>query len=181
VKNKYSFEPVSVRVYNTGKDTIKGFNLAYRINNQINPYAQIFDSVLVPFRDTVTVTFKDKVDFYKYGLYSITAYGFNNSDDYIRNDTASYDFRHELTDSLIVYPNPFRDQFTIYINSKYSERIIITLNNSAGTKVFEETKNITAGKNPIIIYEPWLSPGVYTINIRTNRGINSLKVIKLRK
>ena len=125
--------------------------------------------------------FTEKVNFYRYGLYDITAFSLNNSDDYLLNDTASFAFRNELTDSLIIYPNPFTEQFTIYINSKYSERIRITINNAAGTQVYEMEKNINAGKNPVIISAPWLSPSVYFVNIRTNRGITTLKVIKTKK
>jgi hypothetical protein len=136
---------------------------------------------VIPFGDTVTVEFTEKVNFYKYGLYEITSYSLNNADDYLMNDTASYEFRNELTDSLIIYPNPFTEQFTIYINSKYSERIRITINNAAGTQVYEMEKNINAGKNPVIISAPWLSPSVYFVNIQTNRGISTLKVIKTKK
>ena len=181
VKNKYSMEPVAVKVVNIGKDTINGFNLSYKVNSQAIPVKQFFNQKVVPYGDTVTVEFTEKFNFYRYGLYSITAYSSGNNDDYLMNDTASYEFRHELTDSLVVYPNPFQERFTIYINSKYSERILMTIYNNAGIQVFEEVKNITAGKNPIIINEPWLSAGVYTVSIRTNRGTNTLKVIKLRK
>ncbi|HUX96486.1 MAG TPA: C25 family cysteine peptidase [Bacteroidales bacterium] len=180
-KNKYSFEPITVKVLNVGKDTIKSFNLAYKINEQSIPVEEFFDKPVIPFGDTVTVEFTEKVNFYRYGLYNITSYSLNNSDDYLLNDTASYEFKHELTDSLIIYPNPFTEQFTIYINSRYAERIRITINNMAGTQVYEIEKNITAGKNPVIISAPWLSPSVYYVTIRTNRGITTLKVVKNRK
>jgi len=181
VKNKYSYEPITVKLLNIGRDTINGFNLAYKINNQSPPVEEFFKTKVVPFGDTVTVEFAEKVNFYKYGLYNITSYSFNNSDDYLLNDTASFAFKHELTDSLIIYPNPFNEQFTIYINSKYTERITISLNNMAGTKVYETEMNISAGKNPVVIKAPWLSPSVYYVNIRTNRGTMVLPVIKIRK
>jgi uncharacterized repeat protein (TIGR01451 family) len=180
-KSKYSYEPIKVKVLNVGKDTIKSFNLAYKVNDQSVPVQQLFNTKVIPFGDTVTVEFTEKVNFYRYGLYEITAYSLNNSDDYLMNDTASYEFRNELTDSLIIYPNPFTEHFTIYINSKYSERIRITINNAAGTQVYEMEKNINAGKNPVIISAPWLSPSVYFVNIRTNRGTTTLKVIKTKK
>ncbi len=180
-KNKYSFEPITVKVLNVGRDTIKSFNLAYRINEQSAPVEELFDEPIIPFGDTVTVEFTEKVNFYRYGLYNITSYSLNNSDDYLLNDTASYEFRHELTDSLIIYPNPFTEQFTIYINSRYDERIRITMTNMAGTQVYEKEKNITAGKNPVIISAPWLSPSVYYVTIKTNRGLTTLRVVKTKK
>jgi len=181
VKNKYSFETIAVKLLNIGKDTINGFNLAYSVNNQAAPVQQYFKNKVVPFGDTLTVEFTEKVNFYRYGLYKITSYAYNNPDDYLLNDTASYEFKHELTDSLIIYPNPYKEQFTLYINSRYSEKITITITNTAGTKVFEMEKNISAGKNPVIVNAPWLSASVYYVNIRTNRGTTTLPVIKLKK
>jgi hypothetical protein len=180
-KNKYSLEPITVKLLNVGKDTIEGFNLAYKINNQSIPVEEFFDKKVIPFGDTVTVEFTEKVNFYRYGLYNITSYAFNNSDDYILNDTTEYAFLHELTDSLIIYPNPFTEQFTLYINSRYSEKIRITLNNAAGSTVLDIERDIYAGKNPVIIRAPHLSPAIYFVNIRTNRGIVSLPVIKTKK
>lgn len=180
-KNKYSFEPITVKLLNVGKDTIDGFNLAYKINNQSIPVEEFFDKKVVPFGDTVTVEFTEKVNFYRYGLYNITSYAFNNGDDYILNDTADYAFLHELTDSLIIYPNPFTEQFTLYINSRYSEKIRITLNNAAGSTVLDLERYIYAGKNPVIIRAPHLSPAIYFVNIRTNRGVVTLPVIKTEK
>jgi len=180
-KNKYSLEPITVKLLNTGKDTINGFNLAYMVNNQYPPVEEYFDKKIIPFGDTVSVEFTEKVNFYRYGLYNITSYSFNNSDDYILNDTANLAFLHELTDSLIIYPNPFTEQFTLYINSRYSEKIRITINNTAGIQVYEMEKNIVAGKNPVVITAPWLSPSVYYVNIYSNRGKNTLKVIKTNK
>lgn len=180
-KNKYSLEPITVKLLNVGKDTINGFNLAYKINNLATPVGEYFKTKVFPFGDTVTVEFKEKVNFYRYGLYQITTYLYNNSDDYKLNDTARVDFKNELTDSLVIYPNPFTEQFTLYINSRYSEKISITLNNAAGLTVYKMEKNILAGKNPIIISAPWLSPSMYFVNIRTNRGIVTLPVIKTKK
>jgi hypothetical protein len=180
-KNKYSYEPITVKLINTGKDTINGFNLAYKVNNQFNPVEEFFDKKVIPFGDTVTVEFTEKVNFYRYGLYNITSYAFNNNDDYILNDTADFAFLHELTDSLVIYPNPFTEQFTLYINSRYAEKIRITMNNNAGITVYEMEKDILAGKNPVIIRAPNLAPSIYYVNIRTNRGNVTLPVIKTKK
>jgi hypothetical protein len=145
------------------------------------PVEEYFKTKVIPFGDTVTVEFTEKVNFYRYGLYEITSYAFSNDDDYIRNDTANYDFLHELTDSLIIYPNPFTDQFTLYINSRYSEKVRITMNNAAGMTVYDIEMDILAGKNPVIIRAPHLSPSMYYVNIRTNRGYVTLPVVKTKE
>jgi len=90
-------------------------------------------------------------------------------------------FINDLTDSLTIYPNPFTDNFTVYINSRYPDIATISMFNLLGEKVYEMRTNILVGKNPVVINLPWLSPAVYIVNIKTNRSANSLRVIKIRR
>ena len=180
-KNRYSMEPIIVKLMNIGRDTINGFTLAYSVNNQ-TPVRQTFTDKIVPsFKDTITVEFSEKYDFYKFDMYNITVYAVNNNDDYNRNDTAGYVFINELTDSLRIYPNPFTDHFTVYINSRYPDIATISMFNLSGEKVYETRVNILVGKNPVVINTPWLSPAVYIVNIKTNRSAHSLRVVKIRR
>jgi hypothetical protein len=52
--------------------------------------------------------------------------------------------------------------------------------NLSGEKVYETRVNILAGKNQVIINAKWLSPAIYIVNIKTNRGTNTLRVVKIR-
>ena len=180
-KNSYSMEPITVKLMYLGRDTIYGFRLAYTINESA-PVQQTFVYRIMPqLRDTVTVEFFEKYDFSNLDRYNITVYAFNNNDDYSRNDTASYLFIKELADSLIIYPNPFTDRFTVYINSRYSDMTTISMFDLSGKKVYETKVSISEGKNQVIINTPWLSPAVYIVNIRNNRKTHSLRVVKIRR
>ena len=50
-------ETISAKVLNLGADTLKGFNLAYSINDHF-PVEQFFSENVVPYGDSVTVSFR---------------------------------------------------------------------------------------------------------------------------
>jgi len=177
----YSMEPITVKLVNLGRETINGFTLAYTINGSA-PVQQTFYETIVPsLTDTVTVEFFEKFDFYHFDRYNITVYAVNNNDDYSSNDTVNYMFIHELKEPLIIYPNPFIDRFTVFIYSQYSDVTTISMFDLSGKKVYETHVNVSVGQNSVIINTPWLPPAVYIVNIRTNRGTTSMRVIKARR
>jgi hypothetical protein len=180
-QDQYGQEILSVKVLNSGKDIIDGFNLAYSINGRM-PVQQHFDNTIPPNGDTLTVAFRTKIDLSKFGIYNITAYGIDNDDDYIFNDTISMKLENtRINDSLIVFPNPFRDKFTVFINSQNSDRILITLTNGSGSTFYSIEKDILSGENPIIISDARIVPGLYYLTIRgkkINKTVPVLKVIK---
>jgi hypothetical protein len=180
-RNRYSMEPVQVKLTNVGTDTIDSFTLAYRVNSQAIPVQETFIRKIIPFGDTATVEFSEKFDFSRFDRYDITVYAVENSDDYNRNDTASYMFVNELTDSLTIYPNPFIDRFTVYINSSYYDRATISIINMSGKTVYETQTGIVTGKNPVVINAPQLPPSIYTVIIRTSRETKSLRAVKTMK
>jgi len=49
------------------KRHINGFNLAYKINDYLSPIVQYFDNKVIPYGDSVTVSFKAMADLSKYG------------------------------------------------------------------------------------------------------------------
>jgi hypothetical protein len=180
-QKKYGQEIVTVKMLNPGKDVINSFNLAYKINNQ-DPVKQTFTTTINPNSDSVSVSFLKSVNLSKFGIYNITAYGYDNNDDYILNDTTSVQIENmEIKDSLSIFPNPFTDQFTLLINSKGPEKIRISITNLAGIKVYEVEKNILEGKNPIIISGLSLPPSLYFINISGVIFNKTMRVIKVSK
>ena len=111
VKDQYGQEPVSVNVMNLGKDTLSGFNLAYQINDQYPPVQQHFDNKVVPFGDSVLVTFNTRADLSKYGIYKIVTYGLDNNDDYLFNDTLKAKIENtRINETLGVYPKSLQRQ-----------------------------------------------------------------------
>ncbi len=181
-KNKFGQETVSVKLLNLGKDPISGFNLAYRVNDHGNTVAQSFDNIIMPYSDSVTVSFSTKANLSAYGAYNITAYAYGNDDDYLLNDTARvYLENNQLADSLNVYPNPFSTQFTLYIQSLNNDRLRISVINNSGTKFYEMEKEITSGMNSIIFPGLILSPGMYYLKIKGSTIDRTIPVIKMKK
>jgi hypothetical protein len=179
---KYGQETVTVKVLNIGRDVINSFYLAYKVNNQAVTVKQLFEKQVIPFGDSVTVSFDKKIDLSKYGIYNIATYGTGNNDDYIFNDTIVVKIQNtEIRDSVIVFPNPFAGQFTIYINSKYGDHLHFSLSNITGSKIYEAEKDILAGKNEIIIPDLRLGPAVYYLNIRGTAINKTLTVIKINR
>ena len=180
-KKKYGQETVTVKMLNLGKEVINSFNLAYRINNQA-PVKQTFTIPINPFSDSVAISFLTNADLSKYGLYNITAYGYENNDDYVLNDTASIQIDNmEIKDSLSIFPNPFVDQFTLMINSRRPETVRISIINLSGVTVYEVEKNIIEGKNPVIISGLKLAPSLYYLNISGTIINKTLRVLKVSK
>jgi hypothetical protein len=178
-KEKLGQETISVKVLNEGKDVFNSFNLAYSVNDR-QPVKQTFNNVLQPDGDTVTVSFTVPADLTKYGIYNISVYGFDNKDDYLKNDTLKLKIENtKLNETLSVFPNPIANEFTIYINSLLDEKLRISLTNVSGRKIYDFEKSVIVGKNTILFPDIHLAPAVYYLNIRgaiINKTIPVLKV-----
>jgi len=181
-KDQYGQETVTVKVLNVGKDIINGFNLAYSVNDRQPVVSQFFTNQVIPNGDSVTVSFKTKADLSKYGIYNIVSYGFDNKDDYINNDTLHVKLENtRIVESLSVFPNPFTDQLTIFINSQTAENVRISFTNISGVKLYDVNKDILAGSNTIVISDAKLAPSVYYLNIRGTTINKTIPVLKINK
>ncbi len=180
-KDKYGQETITAMVRNLGRDPVNGFYLAYSINNSLSPVKQFFENT-IPYNDSVTVSFKTRADLSKYGIYKILTYGLDNNDDYLMNDTSRIDVDYtEVNESLIVYPNPFTDNLTIYFNSRVTEKIQISITNVSGVKLYDSEREVISGKNTIVISDAILLPSLYYLNIRGTTINKTLPIIKLKK
>ena len=181
-KDQYGQETVTVKVLNTGKDILDGFNLAYSVNDRLPSVSQHFTNQVLPNGDSVTVSFNTKADMSKYGSYKIVAYGFNNNDDYAKNDTLQVKFENTMiVESISVFPNPFFDQLTIYVNSQTAENVRISITSVSGVKLYEEDKYILAGNNTIVLTDARLLPSLYYLNLRGTRINKTIPVLKINK
>ena len=179
-KEIYGFEPVTVKVLNPGRDTINGFHLAYVINDNA-PVRQYFNKQLIPYSDSLTVTFDRRADLDLNGIYNIVAYSYDNNDDYTGNDTLSIRIENtEIEESLNVFPNPFNEYFNIVMNSKYSGQIFITLSNLSGRRILNIIKETTAGENTFTIDGRHLSPALYILTISGKNYEKNISLIKNR-
>lgn len=118
----------------------------------------------------------------KLGYYNFVVYGYDNNDDYLLNDTTSVDIQNiDILDSLVIYPNPFKDQFTIFINSYIADKLQISINNVSGIELYNVEKETAIGKNSIIITDLRLLPGLYYLNVRGVTINKTIPVIKASK
>jgi len=180
-KEVYGQEVVSVKVLNVGRDTLNGFNLAYSLNEKF-PVAQHFKTVLIPFKDSVTVDFDRRADMDMSGIYSISVFGYDNNDDYLLNDTLMISVENtEIEESVNMFPNPFTDQLNIIINSKSDRTLRISLTNVAGKQVFATDRELTEGENQIFINTYQLSPALYILNIQGTSFSKAYPLIKLKQ
>ncbi len=179
--DKYQQEIVTVKVLNPGKDIIEGFNMAYSINGS-QPVRQFFKDKVIPYGDSVTVSFTTRADLSKYGVFNIVAYGYDNKDEYALNDTVSLSIENtDISDTYTVYPNPFTDEFTILINSGTADNAEISLITLSGKKIYSTEKTILSGKNEIKFSGLKLSPALYYLRIKGTYLNKTIPVIKLNK
>lgn len=183
VKNEqYGEETISAKVVNIGKETMKGFNLSYSINNNYPPVTEHFNNELEPWGDSVTVSFTTHADMTKYGVYAIKVYGVQNNDDYLFNDTAKVTLeKTKILETVSVYPNPFTDQATVSVNSPLPDHLRLTLTNTAGRIVFSSEKDVITGTNTIILNDLHLSPSIYFLNISGKTVNKTISVVKLKE
>lgn len=176
----YGHETVSVKVMNLGKDTINGFNLAYELNNHFPPEKQHFENKVIPYGDTVTVTFSKRADLSKYGIYDLLTYGFDNNDDFPMNDTAWVNIENTaVNEAVSVFPVPFTDRLNIIINSPSDGRIHISFTNSLGVTVYDVEREIGSGTNTITIDDFKGIASVYYLKISGDLINKTIPVVKI--
>lgn len=81
--------------------------------------------------------------------------------------------------SVEMYPNPVNDFLLINALSPDSKSITLTLYSITGSIVMQKLENLTSGQTDI----QWhglskLTPGMYILNIQTEKGILSRKIVK---
>lgn len=179
-KNHVGQALLRVKLLNTGKDTIDGFNLAFSVDNKL-PVRQFFDEIILPGKDSVEITFKTKADLSKYGIYKLAVFGYNNGDDYPGNDTLNIEIENTtINEALILYPNPVVKDFTVFVNSRNPDRITMTITNAAGKIMYSTERDITSGGNAISMTGVQLSPATYYLNIRGTMIRKTVPFIKIK-
>lgn len=180
-KEIYGQEPVSVIILNPGRDTMDGFNLAYIINDKY-PVIQHFNMALAPYQDSLKVTFDRRADMDMSGIYNISVFGYENSDDFLGNDTLNISLENtEIEETVNIYPNPFTDQLSLTINSRHYRKVLIRLANTSGRIVYSSYKDLVAGENQIIINTYKLSPAMYFLDISEASFTRAYPLIKLKR
>jgi subtilisin family serine protease len=81
-------------------------------------------------------------------------------------------------ESFTVFPNPFKNDFSIEINSSTTQDVLIELFDLSGKLMFSQLNNITNGHNKLLINATSLSSGIYLLKIKTTEGIITDSIVK---
>ncbi|NQW06908.1 MAG: T9SS type A sorting domain-containing protein, partial [Candidatus Pelagibacter sp.] len=90
--------------------------------------------------------------------------------------TANLDENH-ISSNLSIYPNPTTDKLNLSFTSKNAKRISIRLLNLLGSEVFTDDIKIFSGNYTTIINLSNNKKGIYFLEITTNLGVSSKKII----
>ncbi len=86
----------------------------------------------------------------------------------------------ELNTSVVVYPNPFKDDFTISFSASKTSIATLTLHNTTGQLVFSKTITVNKGNNSILINNlPSIKTGIYNMSVSNDELNFNSKLQKL--
>lgn len=181
---EYHFEYIKANASNVGIEVLNGFNLAYKINDNL-PVNEFFDIDLNP-GDTAHIQFSKKVDLSFNGTYLISVYGVGNNDNNTLNDTtrvsiiktAVESIPETLDNGIKVIPNPFTDNLKISVYSSQIEELQVSIYGITGRLLIKKKAPVLQGENIIVIGTPELTSGVYILRITGNDVNESLRVVK---
>lgn len=80
--------------------------------------------------------------------------------------------------NLLVSPNPFTDELTIYMNDNSNTEIAFRITDILGRTVFQSREYCVNGVIHINTLKNNFADGVYTLQIKVNDNLKSLKIVK---
>ena len=80
-------------------------------------------------------------------------------------------------EGMKLYPNPATDNLSVAISSSENASADLTIVNLMGQMVYNENVALTEGNNLLNLNVSNLKAGVYMVNIRTNKGTSTQKLI----
>lgn len=80
-------------------------------------------------------------------------------------------------EGMKLYPNPATDNLSVAISSSENASADLTIVNLMGQMVYNENVALTEGNNILNLNVSNLKAGVYMVNIRTNKGTSTQKLI----
>ncbi len=84
----------------------------------------------------------------------------------------------DISDIVSYYPNPAGEELLVKYISEGNEAIEINVLDISGRELFAATINAVKGENDYYLQIAHIAPGVYLLNIKTEKGIISRKFIK---
>jgi hypothetical protein len=80
-------------------------------------------------------------------------------------------------DKLVASPNPFINNTTIFVNSKSSQTVILTVRNVLGKTVYSRKIKVVNGRNSITFERNDLKSGMYIYAIQSNKEVISKRFV----
>ncbi|MCT4698035.1 MULTISPECIES: T9SS type A sorting domain-containing protein [Tenacibaculum] len=80
-------------------------------------------------------------------------------------------------DKLVASPNPFTNSTTIFVNSKTSQTVILTVRNVLGKTVYSKKLKVINGRNSIPFNRNDLKSGMYIYAIQSNKEVISKRFV----
>ena len=80
-------------------------------------------------------------------------------------------------DKLVASPNPFTNTTTIFVNSKTSQTVILTVRNVLGKTVYSKKLKVINGRNSIPFNRNDLKSGMYIYAIQSNKEVISKRFV----
>ncbi|WBX77759.1 T9SS type A sorting domain-containing protein [Tenacibaculum ovolyticum] len=80
-------------------------------------------------------------------------------------------------DGMVASPNPFTNNTTIFVNSKVSQNVILTVRNVLGKTVYSKRIKVTNGRNSIPFDRNDLKSGMYIYAIQSNKEVISKRFV----
>jgi hypothetical protein len=77
-----------------------------------------------------------------------------------------------------IYPNPFRDEFNVDIESTRNEKAVIQIYDQAGRSIYMNTEKLRTGMNTLHIQNQNWAKGVYYLEIQTETTSRQQSIFK---
>lgn len=80
---------------------------------------------------------------------------------------------------LVINPNPFTDQFSVYMNNENAGQVIIRIFDMTGKEVYMQSGDALPGTGKqMVISNTGLEPGIYYIQVDTGEKVYTRKILK---
>lgn len=83
-----------------------------------------------------------------------------------------------INNDINIYPNPASKNWNVEMNNKNDKNVNLILKDNLGNTVYSKNKDLTKGKNTIVIENSSFESGIYILEITSNGNKTSHKLIK---
>lgn len=111
--------------------------------------------------------------------YRIKQVDFDNRFDHSKVVSVNGNKKQEALSEVIVYPNPFSDQFTISLHVNTMNTSTISVTDITGKTIINVIRQLKSGNNSVVIEEAnKLHTGIYFLTVQSGNEKQVMKVIK---